>query len=41
MDLTKVLADTLLGDQSISALSKSSGANKKQVQQVLINGLPT
>jgi len=30
-----------LGDQSISALSKSSGANKKQVQQVLINGLPT
>lgn len=41
MDLAKMLTDTLLGSSSVNTLSKSSGANKDQVKQVLAGALPT
>jgi len=41
MDLSKMLKDTLLGSSSINTLSETSGANKNQVQQVLMDALPT
>ncbi len=40
MELSKILNDALLGESSIKAISKSSGAKKAEVQQVLSSALP-
>jgi hypothetical protein len=41
MDLAKMLKDTLLGSDSISTLSKTTGAKQDQVKQVLMDAVPT
>ncbi|MDD4493313.1 MAG: DUF937 domain-containing protein [Eubacteriales bacterium] len=41
MDLSKLLAETLLSGNTVSALSETSGAKGDQVEQVLKSALPT
>lgn len=40
MELSKTLKDTLLGSNSIKALSKSSGADESKVREALSDALP-
>lgn len=41
MDISIILINTMLGNDSLSALSKTTGASNDQVQKVLANALPS